>query len=349
MRAILPALLLLPALPIFGQAENTTVLTLVKEDGFNEMDIDLNIDILGASDATSDLTGTINVTLDINPGTHRTDELTLDSSDVSASDFTLERPGFLTNYRFEAEGLKIAANTLNPPGQVDPDTGVFEASQYRLIANQGTLSGSAYTLATGTIAIDPPFDFSVFPIEGVGTGTGTITVTPTTRTDTRQNYDVVAVIPVALSQTLENIQDTGFGATVDLVGTIKAVGTTFIELLDYPAWATAQGLPDDTPADTNLSSEVSNYLFYSLGFDRDSAPSQLLNRNTSGFSLSLGPDRIWESVIIQWSTDGFSWEQVPEEFMIAGTSLIEKYSEPTAVVAGFGGATKRFYRVIPAP
>jgi len=349
MRVLLVALTILPTLPLFSQSENRATLTLVKEAGYNEMEIDLDIDLLGASNDTSFLSGTIEVTLNIHPENHQTDELTLDAAEVSASDFRLNKPGFFTNYNFEAKGLKMAADTVNPPGVVDPATGDFDASQYRLSITEGVLSGSAYTLATGSIEIDPPVDFSSLPIEGVGTGSGTVVVTPTTRTGNRQNYNVVLVIPVTLSQTLENIQDTGFSATTDLAGTIKAVGTTYVDLLDYPSWAEVQGLAENTQNESGLNPEISNYLLFSLGFDRDNTPNQLWERRTTGFSLKVGPGRIGNDLIIQWSADGLNWERVPQEAMISGSSLIEKYSTPPQTLVGFGNTQRRFYRVITAP
>lgn len=346
MRALLPALALLLPPAAFSQEENTAVLTLVDEAGFNAMTVNLGT-ALGDSSDTSDLTGTINVRLNINPDTHQTSELTLVSADVSGSDITLAAGNALSNYSFTSEGIKLNGSTPNPPAAVTPATGEFDASQYLFTVDEGTLAGNIFILFV--LDEDTSFDFSETPITGAGTGIGVVTLTPTTRTETRQNYDVVAIIPVSLMQSIDDIGGTGQSADTEFTGTVKAVGSTFVELLDYPTWAIAQGLPEDTPEKFDLSTGIPNYLLYSLGFDSTSAPDQLLRHTPAGVSLNIGPETIQDDLIIQWSEDFETWDRIPDANMVEGSSLIQKRSNPGSVIAGFGGATKRYYRVIKAP
>jgi len=72
-------------LPAFGQTANQATLTLVTEDGFNEANIELNVDLIGSSNDTSELSGTIEVQLNILPGQNAVDELSILSADVNGS------------------------------------------------------------------------------------------------------------------------------------------------------------------------------------------------------------------------------------------------------------------------
>ena len=78
MRLLLTAFLLLSPLPAFSQEANTTVLTLVNEEAFNQLKIDLEV-ALGDSTATSTLTGTLNVRLNIDHTWETTPLIPMDS------------------------------------------------------------------------------------------------------------------------------------------------------------------------------------------------------------------------------------------------------------------------------
>jgi len=346
MRLLLTALILFSPLPAFSQEANISVLTLVNEGNFNKMKIDLDV-ILGDSSAVSTLTGTIDIRLNIDLATAQTDELTILSADVAGSDVTLAARGFLGRYSIDASGLKLDATTLEPPGEVTPETGEFDSSQYLFTVNEGTLEGTA------TIYIAPPptnvsFDFADEPFEGAGAGNGSVTLTPTEISDGRQFYDVTVTVPVSIAQTIEDIGGTGQSADTTLTGTLKAVGTTFVDLpYTYEIWAARQSLALDSQDELGLSNNIPNFHLYALGFDAVTTPQQVINHSPLGMIVSAGEGPARGDLEIQWSHDLESWTRVPDEEMVSGSSLIsEGLDLESDIVAGFGtGTVTRFYRL----
>jgi hypothetical protein len=348
MRPLLTALILLCPLAAFSQEANTAVLTLVDEGTFNKMKIDLEV-IIGDSTATSTLTGTIDVRLNIDLATALTDELTILSADVSGTNITLAARSFLGRYSINSSGLKLDASTFDPPGEVAPATGEFDSSQYRFTVKEGTLAGTA------TIYIAPPptdvnFDFSEEPFDGAGTGTGTVTLTPTQISDGKQFYDVIAIMPIAIEQTIEDIGGTGQSANTLITSTLKAVGTTFVELpYTYETWAAEQSLAIDSQNELSLSSNTPNFHLYALGFEATTTPpEQLIYYRPFGMIVSTGGEGLSRGELeIQWSADMETWTRVPDEEMVSGSSLInEGVDLENDIVAGFGtGTGARYYRI----
>ena len=347
MRTLLTALVLLCPFTAFSQEANTAVLTLVDEATFNKMKIDLKV-LLGNSTATSTLTGTIDVRLNIDLATGKTDELTILSADVAGSNVTLAASGFLGRYTINSNGLKLDATTFDPPGEVTPATGEFDSSQHRFTINEGTLAGTA------TIYLAPPptdvnYDFSEEPFEGAGTGTGTVILTPTQISDGKQFYEVTAIMPIAINQLIEDVGGTGQSADTTLTGTLKAVGTTFVELpYTYETWAAEQSLAIDSQNELSLSSNIPNFHLFALGFDGGNTPEQVITYSPIGMVVNTGGDGLVRGDLeIQWSDDMETWTRVPDEEMVGGSSLINEGTDlGTDIVAGFGtGTGARYYRI----
>lgn len=344
-------------MPIFSQIANQATLTLVDEDGANEVDIEVEIS-LGAinlkSDDTSDLTGTIDVELNINPGTATTDEFTILSADVQGSDIQLsarERVLFtvVAEYDFTGTGLGFTAETTTPPGPVDVETGEFDASDHSVTVNRGLLDGSADSLATEEIAV--MYDFAEAPFTGAGAGTGTVTVTPGRREGIRQYFDVLVELPISIVQEieLEDVEIPDLQVNGDISGSIKAVGETFLDIPDYESWAGETGVAPDSQSGFDLDPSVPNYFFFALGHDESAVPSQLFTVSPAGVTLETSGDFALGDVAIEWSEDLENWSPVPQSAMTSGNSTIGfGDSFETATKIGLEGA-KKYFRVARTP
>jgi len=325
------------ASPLLAQEANEILFTLVSEEGFNEMEVTAAVPLLGGSEDTSTLTGTLNAILNIDEFTNQTDTLTFVQADLEGTDVTLANTNIFGSYSVSAEGLEADVVTPNPPGIVTPASGEFAANQHNFIVNEGTISGSANDNAI------EDFDFSSAPFEGMATGTGTIVIIATTKTVDRQYYDVSFTNPVFITDSIE----TGvlnITADVTMDATLKASGTTFIERSAYAAWAGTNLDPSDKPDDNSLDPSIPNGLIYALGFDANNAPQDIFSPNGAGFQLQLAGTGTREELLIEWSTDLVSWEAVPMEKMLQGNSSIIIGSSEPAIV-GPGDEASRFYRV----
>lgn len=304
-----------------GQTANRSTLTLVEENGFNVVDIDLDVTTLGDSNDDSTLSGTLEVEVNILPGTTATtSEFTILSADVTGTAINLTRRQLIfTIYSFTSTELGFTVNTIAPPGIVDPTTGEFDASQHQVTTTRGVINGSA----AGT-ALPEPFDFGTDPFSGPGQGTGTLTVTPGRIEGRKHYFDLSVELPTNLDQTIEIEEGVPTPITVNIAidGTIKAVGETFIDVPDYATWATDLGLAPDSQEETDLRPTVPNYLFFALGFDQASAPQEIFQFDSEGITLQTGGQFGLGSVQIEWSDDLESWEPVPQSAMTIGSSRL---------------------------
>ncbi len=320
----LPHLFCLAALaPFLGaQTPNEAVLTFVTEPGANKIDIDLDISSFGASSAVSTLTGTMAVRVNIDPGTGTSDELTILSADAGASDVSLSaRNSFISRYDFDTTDVRFTLTTPDPPGQVDPESGEFDASQYAVTTTQGAIEGTADTIATAPQEVS--FDFGTTPFTGNGAGTGTLTVSPGRIEGRRLYFDLRVELPISLAETIP-VPDAPIEITADFSfqGIAVAAGETYLEFPDYPGWATIQGLSSDSPNASDLQPDAPNYFYFALGFDQESAPSSLFDPVSGGVSLRTASPIALDSLEIQWSDDLETWSRIPQNEMLSGQSLM---------------------------
>ena len=105
MRVFIQVLLFCIPLLLSAQTPNRATLSLVQERGFNEFDMDLDVQLIGGSDDTSRLTGSIQVEVNIIPGISSTDQLTILDANVRGTDVDLSSGNFLANYSFTSKGL----------------------------------------------------------------------------------------------------------------------------------------------------------------------------------------------------------------------------------------------------
>jgi len=303
------------AVPAFCQTANQATLTLVDENGLNEADIDLDVALIGGSSDTSELSGTIDVQLNISPGLRTTDELTILSADVAGSDIDLSRNIFIASYSLESSNLGFDAVTPEAPGAVNPETGEFDATQHEVTINSGTLSGSA----TGVGDID--FNFAEESISGSGTGTGEIELDFLRIEGRKMYFSVTVELPLSLEES-NLIEGSPVAVDAAVEATLKATGESFIELEDYATWATRFGLASNSENNFDLTPSAPNYFYFTLGFNGDDVPAQAFEFSQTGVTLATGDGAALGDLEIQWSSDLASWSRVPETEMTSGSSLI---------------------------
>jgi hypothetical protein len=181
-----------------------------------------------ASDSkTTNVTGNLNVTLDTNVETGATSEFTINGGSLAMTNmnFNLRALGFISVAKINTSGMAGTAYTSSPPGVAAPTSsgGTFDASQHRLLINQGAITGELTVPGDPVVPINESFATS--PVEGAGSGTGNLTVTPTTISDTRRFFAVTMTLPVDFteSQTIS-----GTPVNIRVQGNIKASGTTSV-------------------------------------------------------------------------------------------------------------------------
>lgn len=328
----------------FGQVSKQLTLTLVEEAGFNKVKIDLDVSGIGASDDTSDLSGTMTVKVNIFPGLTTTDELTVLSADIEGSDVELSAGNFLASYEFVGEDLGFSAFTTAPPGIVDFANGEFDASQHEVTVNQGTLSGSASTILTGTEAVD--YDFNEDNFTGQGAGTGTVTITPGRIEGQKFYFSIAVELPTNIEQTIE-VEGAPVDADVKIEGTLKATGETFIEIPDYATWAAGTGVEAASGNEFDITPSTPNFILFTLGFDRETAPQQIFDFSSAGATLKVNEILAAGAIEIQWSDDLTTWDRVPESAMQSGSSLISFGDSLSEAITVSNVAAKRYLRISP--
>ncbi len=336
-------LLCLSAFPVWGQISKEVTLTLVEEAGFNDFKIDLSTNI-GDSDDNTELSGTMVAKINLFPAEITTDEFTILSADVEGSDIELSGGGFAANYDFTGEDLGFSAITSTPPGTVDFTTGEFDASQHEVTINQGMLSGRAGSLITGYQDVE--FDFSVDNFTGQGDGTGTVTITQGRVEDRKFYFDISVELPTSIDQVVP-IDIPLITAEIKVEGTVKAVGETFIEIPDYATWATDTNVAVATTSEDNfdLTPSNPNFILFALGFDRESAPTQLFDFSPSGATLKVNGIFAAGGIEIQWSDDLDTWDRVPDASMVNGKSSFDFGDPISDIITVSKVGMKKFLRV----
>lgn len=299
-----------------AQEPNKATLTLVEEDGFNEFEIEVSAEAQGqaASDNdTTTLSGTANITLNIDPLTGKTDDIVINDADINASDmdFTLRVFFVVRVAELTTSGVKGSASTPEGECPVDPTTGQFNAALHNFTLNQGSLSGAALNEPISS-------NFSDTPISGAGTGNGTVILTNPVEGENRKvTYDVTVTLPVSLDNTIP-VGDSEDAATVNATGILKATGTIFvIRPPTFEEWAVAQGEVTDSQDSFSLSERVPNEVLYALGYDSSSIPTSALIKNQQGLQLNLGPAGQLQDVLIEYSPDLINWSSASASRIIS--------------------------------
>ena len=191
---------LFPSLFLFGETVSTT-LEITPEPEFNSIEITIAPPVLPLSGDNTNLSGSLEVELEIDPDSDQVSALTIINGTASGTPLSLSASNFLGSYDFSSTEIGAGVETLTPPGAVDPTTGEFDASEHSFTVQSGTLFGS---ISIPLLDIDEivDFDFATEPFGGVGEGTGTVALTPTGITTTSKSYDVVILFPVQIEPSM---------------------------------------------------------------------------------------------------------------------------------------------------
>lgn len=282
---------LILASPHLLAVEGIATLNVVEEDGFNQIELDLNPPLLAASSDSTTLSGTVQVKLEIDPENDQVSEITVIDADLEGTAIELSAGNAGANYSFESEGLGATLHTPNPPGIVDPATGEFDASEHELTVNQGQMSGQIFILFVANETVD--FDFASMPFGGAGAGTGTVELTPKSSTATTKTYDVAVVINIEIA---DNVAAGGFEIPIGAAGMMKAAGTVTVPLEPadpYTVWADVNGIADAPFEGDENGDGTPNGLQWALGLNADDSPKDFqlrpigLDGGTVEFRLTL--------------------------------------------------------------
>ncbi|MFP6896687.1 MAG: hypothetical protein VCA38_08810 [Roseibacillus sp.] len=258
-------------LPLHAETVFST-LTITPGGGFNSIELEIEPPVLPSDSDATDLDGTLDVKLEINPDTNQVSEMTIIGGDATGSAIHLSGSAFLIgNYDFTSSELGAKLNTLVPPGIVDPLTGEFDAAAHELTVNDGVLTGSIEVPLLG-IDDEVAFDFSAAPFGGTGSGTGTVTLTHTGDTPISKDYDIVVLLPISI---VNEVDAGGVTIPISADGMIKAVGIASVPIAPadpFVTWTEDNGIAGASFDGDENGDGVANGLQWALGLDASTAP-----------------------------------------------------------------------------
>ncbi|MFP6879679.1 MAG: hypothetical protein VCA34_01935 [Roseibacillus sp.] len=257
-------------LPLHAETVFST-LTITPGGEFNSIELEIVPPALPSDSDATDLDGTLDVKLEINPDTNQVSEMTVIDGDATGSAIHLSGSNFLGNYDFTSSELGAEVITPVPPGIVDPLTGEFDASAHQLTVNAGVLSGS---IAVPLLGIDEEiaFDFSAAPFGGTGSGTGTVTLTHTGSTPISKDYDIVVLFPISI---VNEVDAGGVLIPIAADGLIRAVGIASVPIAPadpFVTWTEDNGIAGASFDGDENGDGVANGLQWALGLDASTAP-----------------------------------------------------------------------------
>ena len=265
-RFLLSLLLALAVVSLDATSSGLARLTLVDEDGYNEIEVSVRPPLLPSNDTTI-LSGAVEIGLEIDTDTDQVRTLAASSGAINGSPITFSRTGLVLRYSASSDALGIDIRTPNPPGYVTSATGEFDASDHQFIVNKGTLTGQVNYLGQST-AIDQ--DFTTTPFGSTSKGTGTVSIQLTSSTRTSKTYAVELIYPVSTTGTI-----TQSGLTVNILnsGTVKANGSVTVPIpTPFDRWVNSHNLSDYRFSDDSNSDGVPNGIQWALGIGPEDSP-----------------------------------------------------------------------------
>lgn len=224
---------------------NGTLTLVTPQTGINKLAITVSATSSGTtvSDTeTTNVTGTVNGSVDADPATGATTAMTITGGDIAMSNmhFVLKAFFVITVADISTANMGGTAYTPEPvPAPATPTAtgGTFDAALHHVVINRGTMTG---TVNTTTPPTPVNSDFATSPVEGAGTGTGTLTMVPGAADATHRTFQATVVLPVDFAQTQDM---SGTPVTIKVKGTIKATGPVRIPLnaLAAPGFSPAAG------------------------------------------------------------------------------------------------------------
>ena len=211
----------------------STTLNLVDEPNVNTLAISLAIPEFETGNDTTDLNGTVEATLQIDPVNGVVSQLTFTGGAISGTPITLAGNSTLLinpgSYSFNSNVLSGRVNTIAPPGSVDnvPGAGDFSAARHELAINGGVLSG---LLSSTFVNENVNQDFAANPVYAKGSGIGNVASNYRADLSNEQNsvYDIVVFLGVGSTTEVQaGAATVTFGAS----GTIKLAGQVSVPYL----------------------------------------------------------------------------------------------------------------------
>ena len=289
------------ALPVRGE----TVLTLSPDQGVNALTVTLGAGAI-TDDQTSQLSGTVNSSLMIDPATDEVSDLTFNSADITATDMRfLLGLGLIADVTISEVEADLATF---PSGFVDAATGQFDATQHQVTLDEGAISG---TSLVGQV----DENFTENPVSGTGNGTGTVTLTRTGVAGNLVDYDVLVVLPVQFSHPLQQ------GVDVLVEGTIELQGVITVPLDPYLAWTEANGIPEASFEGDHDGDGIPNGLLWALGYAADERPTlfspDLFFPGQVDFFIEPGSRGTRAPIVVEESIDLENWFEM-DPFLVQG-------------------------------
>ncbi|NNC90808.1 MAG: hypothetical protein HKN82_20325 [Akkermansiaceae bacterium] len=211
----------------------STTLNLVNEANVNELLITLSIPDFESSSDITNVSGTAEVALEIDPSTGTVTQLTFTGGSVTGTPISLNGNhnfgSLVGTYSFNSTDLFGTVNTPAPPGVVDnaPGIGDFDSARHEVIINGGVLSGSVDSLL-GNQPVNQ--DFSTDPVNASGSGIGNVAAVfrGDLSSQTTSVYDLVVFVGVASTS---NVDADGTTVTFEVSGTVKLAGQVSVPYL----------------------------------------------------------------------------------------------------------------------
>ena len=241
-----------------AQVRITTSLSLSEEPATNVLNVTLSA--FGIEDEeSSDLSGAVEATLEVNPRTDEVSRLTINSADLTATDMSFSLAiGQISVAEVSLNGIEATIDT-SQAGWVDSTTGQFDAGEHEVTLHEGVITGSS-------VVGEVNENFSESPVSGAGSGTGEVALSRIGIQGNTVTYNVVVILPVEFSNPLQE------GVDVRVNSTVKFEGEIEVPLDPFAAWAELQGIPNAPFSGDHDGDGVPNGLLWALGYDVDARP-----------------------------------------------------------------------------
>jgi len=290
-----------------AQVRVTTSLSLSEEPAANVLNVTLSA--LGIEDEeSSDLSGAVEATLEINPGMDQVSKLTINSANLSATDMAFSLMiGQISVAEVNINGIEATIAT-SQVGRVDPATGQFDAGEHEVTLNEGIITGSS-------IVGEVNENFSANPVSGAGSGTGEVALSRMAIEGNTVTYNVVVVLPVEFSNSLQDGVDVRVSSIVQFEGEIE------VPLDPFASWAELQGIADASFEGDHDGDGVPNGLLWALGYDADARPTLFdadpLIRGQVDLIVEHGPAGIRAPILVEGNFSQAGWAAL-DPFLLLG-------------------------------
>ena len=290
-----------------AQVRITTSLSLSEEPAANVLNVTLSA--FGIEDEeSSDLSGAVEATLEINPGADQVSRLTINSANLTATDMSFSLAiGEISVAEVSLNGIEATIAT-SQVGWVDPATGQFDAGEHEVTLSEGVISGTS-------VVGEVNENFSESPVSGTGSGTGEVALSRMAIKGNTITYSVVVVLPVEFSNPLQEGVDVRVDSTVQFEGVIE------VPLDPFAAWAELQGIPDAPFGGDHDGDGVPNGLLWALGYDADARPTLFaadpLIPGQVDIIVEHGPAGIRAPILVEGNFNQEGWTAL-DPFLLLG-------------------------------